>query len=102
MFSNILQTYSAKYPNDIRHKDFYLKWLENDILLELNDHEAMLDGIQPNLQRAFPNQNCFQIIDALNKNQTESQMKSSCEILWRFLPEEGENSIASKLTNKST
>ena len=96
MFSCALQAYSAKYPNDIRHKDYYLKWLENDILLELNDNEAMMDCIQPNLQRAFPNKNVFQINDELDKNQTESQMKSSCEIMWRFLPKEGKQSLASK------
>ena len=96
MFTDALQAYSAKYPNDIRHKDNHLCWLENDILLELNDDVAMLDGIQPNLQKAFPNKSCMQINEQLNKNKTASQIQSACETLWRFLPEEGKASIVSK------
>tara|TARA_Y100000389_G_C17020665_1_gene298634 strand:- start:120 stop:473 length:354 start_codon:yes stop_codon:yes gene_type:complete len=96
MFTNALQAYSAKYPNDIRHKDNHLFWLENDILLELNDNVAMLDGIQPKLQKAFPNKSCMQINEQLNKNKTESQIQSACETLWKFLPEEGKASIVSK------
>lgn len=96
MFTNALQVYSAKYPNDIRHKDNYLFWLENDILFELNDHVAMLDGIQPNLQKAFPNKSCMQINKELNRNKTKSQIQSMCETLWHFLPEEGKESIISK------
>lgn len=96
MFTNALQAYSVKYPTDIRHKDNYLFWLENDILLELNDNIAMLDGIQPNLQKAFPNKSCMQINEQLNMNKTESQIKSMCETLWQFLPKEGQESIVSK------
>jgi hypothetical protein len=96
MFTNAVQAYSAKYPNDIRHKDNHLFWLENDILLELNDNVAMLDGIQPKLQKAFPNKSCMQINEQLDKNKTASQIQAACETLWRFLPEEGKASIVSK------
>tara|TARA_Y100000389_G_scaffold134961_2_gene132489 strand:+ start:3087 stop:3419 length:333 start_codon:yes stop_codon:yes gene_type:complete len=99
-----LQAYSTKYPHDIRHKDYYLYWLENDILLELNNNKAMLDGIQPNLQKVFPNKSCMQINEHLNKNKTESEIKDSCEKLWQFLPCKGKTSIMCRqvLTNKIT
>lgn len=96
MLSNAMQSYSSKYSRDIRHKDYYLFWLENDILLELNDNEAMMNGIQPRLQKAFPNKTNWQINDLLNMNKTESQIKSSIEHLWQFLPNEGKRSISLK------
>ena len=96
MLSNALQGYSSKYGNDINHKDYYLHWLENDILLALNENHAMFSTIRPNLQKAFPNMSCFQINEKLNSNKTEPKIKESIENLWKFLPEEGRKNLASK------
>lgn len=93
MLSSTLHKYYNKYNKNIKDKDFYLHWLENDILLELNDNIAMMNGIQPNLQRAFPNKSCFQIVDQLDSNKTETEIKSSIERLWDFLPDKGKSNI---------
>jgi hypothetical protein len=96
MLSNALHSYSSKYHHDIRNKDCYIHWLENDILLELNDDKAMMNGIQPNLQRVFPNMSCHEIVKRLNQNKTESQIMSSIEHLWGFLPLQGKEIIVAK------
>jgi hypothetical protein len=96
MLSHALQGYSSKFNNDINNKDYYLYWLENDILLELNDNKAMMHSIQPNIQKAFPKMSCFQINEKLNSNKTEPKIKESIENLWKFLPEEGRKNLASK------
>lgn len=93
MLSSAFQKYSNKYNKNIKDKDFYLYWLENDILLELNDDIAMMNGIQHNLQRAFPNKSCLQIVDQLDLNKNEDQIKSSIERLWTFLPDKGKTNI---------
>ena len=95
MLSNIIQGYSSKYSKEISDKDYYLHWLENDIILELNDNIGMLDGIQPNLQKAFPKMSCAQINQKLNAYTTETTKKRSIENLWRFLPDQGKKNIAS-------
>lgn len=96
MLSTALQNYSSKYTQDIKQNDYYLYWLENDILLELNQNKAMIKGIQPNLQRAFPNKSCYQINQVLNANKTESAIKSNIEYMWSFLPENGRQCIIDK------
>lgn len=96
MLTTALQNYSSNYTHNIKDKDYYLYWLENDILLELNQNKAMLEGIQSNLQRAFPNKSCHQINQVLNANKTESAIKSNIEYMWSFLPENGRQCIIDK------
>lgn len=86
MLSTVLKKYSEKYEHEICHNDYYLYWLENDILLALNDNCAIIAGIKPNLRKAYPNINRFQIIDKLNENKTETDILKNIEYLWNFLP----------------
>lgn len=96
MLTTALQKYCSKYTHDIKDKDYYLYWLENDILLELNQNKAMLMGIQSNLQRAFPNKSCYQINELLNASKTESTIKSNIEYIWGFLSEKEKRRIVDK------
>ena len=93
MLSNTLENYLSKYSQNIEHRDFYLYWLENDILLELNDNKAIINSIQPNLQRAFPNKSYDEILDELIENTSENQIISSIQRLWDFLPNEGRTNM---------
>lgn len=93
MLSEVFEKYSCKFNQDIKHRDFYLYWLENDILLELNDNIAVMNGIQPNLRKAFSNHSVVQIIEELHSNKNENQIKSNIERLWDFLPDTGKTNI---------
>ena len=95
MLSIAVQRYSAKYSNDITNKDYSLHWLENDILLALNENQAMMRTTRPNLQSAFPNMSFREIVNQLDMNKTENEIKACVERLWNFLPgQEKENIIA--------
>jgi hypothetical protein len=95
MLSNALQGYSSKYSDDIKNKDYYLYWLENDILLALNENQAMMKTIRPTLQSAFPNMSVREIVNHLDKNKTENEILASVKRLWEFLSsKEKENIIA--------
>lgn len=85
MLSHALHRYAAKYPNDMNNKDCYLFWLENDILLELNASHSLVDGVQPGLQRAFPNMSASSIFTEITSNTTETQVKQNIEHMWQYL-----------------
>ena len=99
MLSDVILAYSRKYSHDIENKDYYLYWLENDILLELNDNNAMMNGIQPNLQRAYPKMSCTDIIKHLETNKSKDEIKRNIEYLWPFLPTQGKDYIQKKIVD---
>ena len=80
-----IKNYSKKWSTDINNQDYYLDWLENDIVLRLNEGEGMKITIKPKLQEAFPNMSWRQINKQLESNKTEKDIKSSIKRLWGFL-----------------
>jgi hypothetical protein len=80
-----MKNYSKKWSTDINNPDYYLYWLENDIVLRLNEGEGMKKTIKPKLQEAFPNMSWRQINKQLKSNKTEKDIKSSIKRLWGFL-----------------
>ena len=81
-----MKNYSKRYMiYDINNPYYYLDWLENDILRQLNEDVAMKKTIKPKLQEAFPNMSSRQIIKQLDSNKTEKDIKSSIKRLWGFL-----------------
>ena len=80
-----MKNYSKKWSTDINNPDYYLYWLENDIVLRLNEGEGMKITIKPKLQEAFPNMSGRQIIEHLKSNKTEEDIKLSIKRLWGFL-----------------
>lgn len=96
MLSNAVANYKKKYTDRIDNADYYLYWLENDILLELNENCGLIYSIKPNVQKAYPNLNCYQINEKLNENKTEKAITSNIEHLWNYLPNNGREAIINK------
>jgi hypothetical protein len=75
-------TFSNKTEND------YLNWLENDILGQLNDGIAMMDGLSDELLNVFPGKTMYEIlmeIDYDRKHNPLLHMKT-IKKYWRHLP----------------
>lgn len=96
MLSTVYKKYSNVYEHDITHKDYYLYWIENDLLLELNDNSHLMLEINPNLQRAFPNMNSYQIVEKLKENTLEHDIHKNIEYLWSFLPNDSKDNFVNR------
>jgi hypothetical protein len=88
-----MKNYSKKWQKDINNPDYYLYWLENDIILELNEGNGMLKTIKPKLQEAFPNMSVRQINKQLDSNKTEKDIKTSVKRLWGFLSDKQKRNL---------
>jgi hypothetical protein len=65
---DLTHIYQDCYTDDSNDINFYQNWLENDILIELNDNIAIIDEIRPGLQVLFPNATHMEIFDEVSKH----------------------------------
>ena len=64
----------------------YLEFAENDFLSVLNDSVAILEVIQPDLQKVFPTKTHREICHEISKNHSEySDCMRVLQKYWRFL-----------------
>ena len=91
-----LSKYLSKFNNIPNHPDNYLYWLENDILLALNDNEGLINKLSPTIRTIYPNMTSAQIVNKLKNNETESSIIQNIQHLWGFLSEDGKQQILLK------
>ena len=53
-YVDILELYRKEFSNDSGDDDFYLYWLENNLVLTLNDYIPTVQGVSPELRREYP------------------------------------------------
>lgn len=88
-FSN----YKSKYNNIDNVPNNYLYWLENDILLALNDNQGLICNMSSTIRSMYPNMTVFEIVHKVSSNKDEISITRNIEYLWSFLSEEGVNQI---------
>ena len=79
MISQAYKNYLHKY-NDIREdKDNYRFWLENDILLELNDNNGLIESLSPTIKTIYPNKSPLNIANHICSIKTEADVTKHIE-----------------------
>ena len=93
MISQAYKNYLHKY-NDIREdKDNYRFWLENDILLELNDNNGLIESLSPTIKTIYPNKSPLNIANHICSIKTEADVTKHIEHLWSYLSEDQKQKI---------
>lgn len=96
MISQAYKNYLHKY-NDIREdKDNYLFWLENDILLELNDNNGLIYSVSPTIKSIYPDKSPLNIVNHICSIKTETDVTKHIEHLWPYLSEDQKQKIIKK------
>ena len=85
-FDDVVYLYKVWAEKMTRSDVTYLEFLENDMLLLLNDSIPILRTIQPDLQCVFPLKSHHEIVLEIAKTHTESsQVTSVLKRYWTFL-----------------
>jgi hypothetical protein len=92
----VFAKYRSKFNNIPNDPDNYLYWLENDILLVLNDNEGLINKLSPTIRTIYPNMTAVDIVDKLKNNKNESSIIQNMHHLWGFLSEDGRAQIIAK------
>jgi hypothetical protein len=96
MISQAYKNYLQKY-NDIREdKDNYLFWLENDILLELNDNNGLIYSVSPTIKSIYPDKSPLNIANHICSIKTEADVAKHIKHLWSYLSEDQKQKIIKK------
>ena len=96
MISQAYKNYLHKY-NDIREdKDNYLFWLENDILLELNDNNGLIYSVSPTIKSIYPDKSPLNIVNHICPIKTEADVAKHIDHLWSYLSDDQKQKIIKK------
>lgn len=85
LFFKVLKIYHQKFNKDKKKNDYYLYWLENDILLELNNNKSLFDSIEPNMQRVFPKMTAEEIYDKIECARYDNNIITNLKQYWYHL-----------------
>jgi hypothetical protein len=78
---------SNSYSRDINSRDYFLYWLENDILYCLNDEIPIYEGISPNLVKMIPDIT----MGFLMKNVSVNELPDRICKIWTMMDNEKRN-----------
>lgn len=96
MISQAYKNYLHKYNNIKEDKDNYLFWLENDILLELNDNNGLIYSVSPTIKSIYPDKSPLNIVNHICSIKTEADVAKHIEHLWSYLSEDQKQKIIKK------
>ena len=88
--------YATHYSGDITCKDYYMYWLENDILLELNEGNALLEDISHDVEQLYPNQCAEEIVSNIRSKTTPAEIETNVQRMWDILPTHGRKKVFGK------
>lgn len=96
IMEQVFAKYRSKFNNIQNDPDNYLYWLENDILLVLNDNEGLINNLSPTIRTIYPNMTALDISKQLDKNDNDTAIIRNIEHLWGFLSDDGKRQIIGK------
>ena len=78
----VIQTYyqDNSLSKDKKHKNYYLNWLENDMLFVINNHNSLYEAIPLKLIRSCPN-----ILESIITNGSTVNILNHIRYLWDIM-----------------
>ena len=94
LLNDLLTYYHVMFSDKMNSCNYYLDWLENDILCELNDNIPMIMGFTEELMKAFPGLTPDQIMFEINdeKHSVHGQLQV-IKKYWKHLSPEKRRSL---------